>query len=77
MVFVTYSGIFICADLEFKCHEEEQSLINLLYQRNKKVPPGKKYKTLIMVNSKMFLVVLPRFWVVQALERLPTWKFDL
>ena len=28
-------------------------------------------------NSKTFLVVLPRFLVVQALERLPTWIFDL
>ena len=32
---------------------------------------------IICPNSKTFLVVLPRFWVVQALERLPTWKFDL
>ena len=30
-----------------------------------------------MKKSKTFLVVWPRFWVVQALERLPTWKFDL
>ena len=27
-------------------------------------------------KSKTFLAVLPRFWVVQALERLPTWKFE-
>ena len=41
--------IVICADLEFKCHEEDQILMNLLYQRNKKVPPGKKYENLIKV----------------------------
>ena len=28
-------------------------------------------------NSKTFLVVLPRFLVVHALERLTIWKFDL
>ena len=32
---------------------------------------------IICPNSKTFLLVLLRFWVVQALERLPTWKFDL
>ena len=32
---------------------------------------------IVCINSKTFLVVSPRFWVVWALERLPTWKFDL
>ena len=32
---------------------------------------------IVCINSKTFLVVSPRFWVVRALERLPTWKFDL
>ena len=32
---------------------------------------------IICPNSKTILVVSPRFWVVQALERLPTCKFDL
>ena len=32
---------------------------------------------IVCINSKTFLVVWPRFWVVWALERLPTWKFDL
>ena len=29
---------------------------------------------IVSTNSKTFLVVCPRFWVVQALERLPTWS---
>ena len=32
---------------------------------------------IVCTNNKTFLVVWPRFWVVQALERLQTWKFDL
>ena len=32
---------------------------------------------IVCTNSKTFLVVLLRVWVAQALERLPTWKFDL
>ena len=32
---------------------------------------------IVCINSKTFLVVSPRFWVVRALERLPTWKFEL
>ena len=32
---------------------------------------------IVCINIKTFLVVSPRFWVVCALERLPTWKFDL
>ena len=32
---------------------------------------------IVCINSKTFLVVSPRFLVVRALERLPTWKFDL
>ena len=38
---------------------------------------GTVFCYIVCINSKTFLVVSPRFWVVRALERLPTWKFDL
>ena len=38
---------------------------------------GMVFCYIVCIKSKTFLVVSPRFWLVRALERLPTWKFDL